>query len=99
VAACNRGRRDRGNPRAKTILLDVPGSPGHSAGQHGDERAGVCEFLASDDGAHITGQTIFVDGGLTLTPTSASRGRLSERRLDDHVFVLQESEPTQSSKA
>ena len=63
-----------------------------------NEMAGVCAFLASDDGAYITGQTIFVGGGLTLTPTSASRGRLSERRLDDHVFVLQASEPTQSSK-
>jgi glucose 1-dehydrogenase len=31
-----------------------------------DEMAGVACFLASDDGAYITGQTIFVDGGLTL---------------------------------
>src|SRR4051812_19691678 len=31
-----------------------------------DEMAGVCAFLASDDGAYITGQTIFADGGLTL---------------------------------
>jgi glucose 1-dehydrogenase len=31
-----------------------------------DEMAGVCAFLSSDDGAYITGQTIFVDGGLTL---------------------------------
>ena len=31
-----------------------------------NEMAGVCAFLASDDGAYITGQTIFVDGGLTL---------------------------------
>jgi glucose 1-dehydrogenase len=31
-----------------------------------DEMAGVSCFLASDDGAYITGQTIFVDGGLTL---------------------------------
>jgi glucose 1-dehydrogenase len=31
-----------------------------------DEMAGVTCFLASDDGAYITGQTIFVDGGLTL---------------------------------
>jgi glucose 1-dehydrogenase len=31
-----------------------------------DEIAGVCAFLASDDAAYITGQTIFVDGGLTL---------------------------------
>jgi glucose 1-dehydrogenase len=31
-----------------------------------DEVAGVCAFLASDNAAYITGQTIFVDGGLTL---------------------------------
>jgi glucose 1-dehydrogenase len=31
-----------------------------------DEMAGVCAFLASDDAAYITGQSIFVDGGLTL---------------------------------
>jgi len=31
-----------------------------------DEIAGVCAFLASDDAAYITGQTIFIDGGLTL---------------------------------
>ena len=31
-----------------------------------DEMTGVCAFLASDDAAYITGQTIFVDGGLTL---------------------------------
>ena len=31
-----------------------------------DEMAGVICFLASDDAAYITGQTIFVDGGLTL---------------------------------
>jgi glucose 1-dehydrogenase len=33
-----------------------------------DEMAGVTCFLASDDAAYITGQTIFVDGGLTLYP-------------------------------
>jgi glucose 1-dehydrogenase len=31
-----------------------------------DEMAGVAAFLASDDAAYITGQTVFVDGGLTL---------------------------------
>ncbi len=31
-----------------------------------EEMAGVTCFLASDDAAYITGQTIFVDGGLTL---------------------------------
>jgi glucose 1-dehydrogenase len=31
-----------------------------------DEMAGVCAFLASDDAAYITGQTVFIDGGLTL---------------------------------
>jgi glucose 1-dehydrogenase len=34
-----------------------------------DEMGGVAAFLASDDAAYITGQTIFVDGGLTLFPS------------------------------
>ncbi len=34
-----------------------------------DEVAGVTCFLASEEGAYITGQTIFVDGGLTLYPS------------------------------
>ena len=37
-----------------------------------DEMAGVTCFLASDMAAYITGQTIFVDGGLTLFPSFAT---------------------------
>jgi glucose 1-dehydrogenase len=37
-----------------------------------DEMAGVTCFLASDLAAYITGQTIFVDGGLTLFPSFAT---------------------------
>jgi len=33
-----------------------------------DEMAAVTAFLASDEAAYITGQTLFVDGGLTLYP-------------------------------
>jgi glucose 1-dehydrogenase len=43
---------------ANHIPLNRPGTA--------DEMAGVCAFLASSDAAYITGQTIFVDGGLTL---------------------------------
>ena len=49
---------------AKTEIVSshIPmGRPGTA-----DEMAGVCAFLASDDAAYITGQTIFIDGGLTL---------------------------------
>jgi glucose 1-dehydrogenase len=37
-----------------------------------DEMAGVACFLASDLAAYVTGQTIFVDGGLTLFPSFAT---------------------------
>ena len=43
--------------------------------------AGVGAFLASDDAAYITGQTIFIDGGLTLyASTSGSPPMISPTR-------------------
>jgi glucose 1-dehydrogenase len=48
--------------KAKLVTSHIPlGRPGTA-----DEMAGVACFLASDDAAYITGQTVFVDGGLTL---------------------------------
>ena len=44
-----------------------------------DEMGGVACFLASDDAAYITGQTIFVDGGLTLFPSFREPWFRSER--------------------
>jgi glucose 1-dehydrogenase len=37
-----------------------------------DEMGAVAAFLASEDAGYITGQTIFVDGGLTLFPSFAT---------------------------
>lgn len=48
--------------KAKQVTSHIPmARPGTA-----DEMAGVTCFLASDDAAYITGQTLFVDGGLTL---------------------------------
>ena len=48
--------------KAQMVSSHIPlGRPGTA-----DEMAGVTCFLASDDAAYITGQTIFIDGGLTL---------------------------------
>jgi len=33
-----------------------------------EEMAAAVAFLASDEAAYITGQTLFIDGGLTLFP-------------------------------
>jgi glucose 1-dehydrogenase len=48
--------------KTEVVLSHIPLGRAGTA----DEMAGVCAFLASDDAAYITGQTIFVDGGLTL---------------------------------
>ena len=48
--------------KAEMVISHIPLGRAGTA----DEMAGVCAFLASDDAAYLTGQTIFVDGGLTL---------------------------------
>jgi len=55
----------RKDPKAKAeVESHIPmGRAGAS-----EEIAGVFAFLASDDASYITGQTVFVDGGLTLFP-------------------------------
>lgn len=48
--------------KAEQVTSHIPMSRPGTA----DEMAGVTCFLASDDAAYITGQTLYVDGGLTL---------------------------------
>lgn len=50
--------------KAAQVLQHIPmGRAGEA-----EEMGGVATFLASDEAAYITGQTLFVDGGLTLYP-------------------------------
>ncbi|HRV95875.1 MAG TPA: glucose 1-dehydrogenase [Anaerolineae bacterium] len=50
--------------KAEMVLKHIPmGRAGEA-----DEMGAVATFLASNDAAYITGQTLFVDGGLTLYP-------------------------------
>ena len=54
--------QDDGPVKAAMVAEHIPlGRPAAA-----EEVASVCAFLASDNAAYITGQTIFVDGGLTL---------------------------------
>jgi glucose 1-dehydrogenase len=50
--------------KAEDVLRHIPMARAGTA----EEMAAVTAFLASDDAAYITGQTLFVDGGLTLYP-------------------------------
>jgi glucose 1-dehydrogenase len=50
--------------KAKDVLKHIPVARAGTA----EEMAAVTAFLASDDAAYITVQTLFVDGGLTLYP-------------------------------
>jgi glucose 1-dehydrogenase len=50
--------------KSAEVLKHIPmGRAGAAEGM-----AAVTVFLASDDAVYITGQTLFVDGGLTLYP-------------------------------
>jgi glucose 1-dehydrogenase len=61
------GVREFGDESVSEVLVDV--SEQH-AEQHADPawEMGAAAFLCSDDAAYITGQTLFIDGGLTLSP-------------------------------
>jgi glucose 1-dehydrogenase len=50
--------------KSQMVLQHIPMGRAGTA----DEMGAVATFLASDEAAYITGQTLFVDGGLTLYP-------------------------------
>lgn len=50
--------------KSKMVLQHIPMGRAGTA----DEMGAVAAFLASDEAAYVTGQTLYVDGGLTLYP-------------------------------
>jgi len=57
-------REDQVKEMFREILQHIPlGRAGIA-----DEMGAAATFLASDDASYITGQTLYVDGGLTLYP-------------------------------
>jgi NAD(P)-dependent dehydrogenase (short-subunit alcohol dehydrogenase family) len=63
---------DNGSQREEWMLERVP----LNRLAEPDEIARVVRFLASDDAAYVTGQTIVVDGGWTIQGVSAAPGWL-----------------------
>jgi hypothetical protein len=49
-------------PRVKTLVFDVPGWPGHRAGQHVDVR------LTAEDGIGYVNSVMVICRGILLTP-------------------------------
>jgi len=60
-----RSLSDEGEAGAKLLAALTRAIPMRRLGQPADY-AGIVAFLASDDAAYITGQTISVSGGLTM---------------------------------
>jgi glucose 1-dehydrogenase len=63
ITPINRAWVDDPENRAEVVKHIPMGRAGTS-----EEMAAITAFLASDEAAYITGQTLFVDGGLTLYP-------------------------------
>jgi glucose 1-dehydrogenase len=63
VTPINRAWVDDSEKRALVTAHIPMGRPGDAS-----EMAAATAFLLSDDAAYITGQTLFIDGGLTLYP-------------------------------
>jgi NAD(P)-dependent dehydrogenase (short-subunit alcohol dehydrogenase family) len=67
IATKMTGQEDQ-DPRSERRDLPVP-RPGHAR-----EIAGMIGFLASPEGAYTTGQSLIVDGGMSLMGPIANRG-------------------------